>query len=300
MRLGRPKFLLGGFALYGLGALAAHASGYGFDLAAYLWGQLAVTFIQSMTHYSNDYFDFEADAANHHPTRWSGGSRVLVRGQLPRWVALMVALLLAMLAAGIIVILALGLGASVPSIAPVILSIMLVLAWSYSSPPLRLHSRGFGEPTVVIIVPLLTPLSGFLIQAGELHPLPLLLCVPLSALLAAMLLTLEFPDAGGDHRVGKRSWVVLIGARRVAHLCGVLTVIGFAASFASVGLGAPEAVAAGWLALVPLGIFQLSRLLVAQDWQNPKTFSRLEFGAVALFFLAVVADLAALWHTLPD
>jgi hypothetical protein len=30
--------------------------------------------------------------------------------------------------------------------------------------PLRLHSRGFGEPTVAIVVPFLAPLSGFLPQ----------------------------------------------------------------------------------------------------------------------------------------
>jgi hypothetical protein len=39
-----------------------------------------------MTHYSNDYFDLAADRANFTPTRWSGGSRVLVQTTLPpRW-----------------------------------------------------------------------------------------------------------------------------------------------------------------------------------------------------------------------
>ena len=36
-----------------------------------------------MTHYANDYFDFEADRANQARTRWSGGSGVLARGELP-------------------------------------------------------------------------------------------------------------------------------------------------------------------------------------------------------------------------
>src|SRR5687768_6611578 len=68
VRLGRPQFLVGGFLLYGLGAAAARAAagaGSGsFDVAAYALGQGAVTSIQLMTHYANDYFDLAADRAN--------------------------------------------------------------------------------------------------------------------------------------------------------------------------------------------------------------------------------------------
>src|SRR5439155_12228966 len=72
VRLGRPVFLLGGFALYGLGALAAVRRGYRFDGVTFALGQLAVSSIQLMTHYCNDYYDYEADTANQTPTRWSG------------------------------------------------------------------------------------------------------------------------------------------------------------------------------------------------------------------------------------
>lgn len=296
VQLGRPKFLLGGIALHGLGALTATVQGYPFQLAAYCWSQLATTAIQLMTHYSNDYFDYQADLANTSSTRWSGGSRVLVRGLLPHRVALWVAALLAGVACLSMLALAFtdlpSLGLSLP-----VLLAMLVLSWSYSSPPLRLHTRGLGEPTVTIVVPLLTPLAGFIVQAGQLTWLPVLLCIPLSMLLMAMLLTLEFPDEAGDRIAEKKSWVVVLSARRVASLCSLLVVLGFTTSFASTFLGVPAVVGKAWLWLVPLGVLQLVRML-RRDWRRPEAWSSLEFGSIALFFFAVVIDLMALYTLL--
>ena len=83
VRLGRPMFLAGGFLLYALGAAMAFAAGAPLRPAALLWGQVAVSAIQLMTHYSNEYFDLAADRANQTPTRWAGGSRVLIEGRLP-------------------------------------------------------------------------------------------------------------------------------------------------------------------------------------------------------------------------
>ena len=82
LRMGRPHFLTGGVLLHCLGVAMARASGAPLRLPALLWGQAAVTAIQLMTHYSNDYFDLAADQANPTPTHWSGGSRVLPEGWL--------------------------------------------------------------------------------------------------------------------------------------------------------------------------------------------------------------------------
>src|SRR5204863_151574 len=79
--------LVGGFLLYGLGAAVAALGGATCSARAYALGQAAVTAIQLMTHYANDYFDAAADRANLTPTRWSGGSRVLTSGALPDDVA---------------------------------------------------------------------------------------------------------------------------------------------------------------------------------------------------------------------
>src|SRR6202012_5117736 len=75
LKLGRPHFLLGGFSSFALGSALAVAAGAHFVWSRYAWAQATITSAQWMTHYSNDYFDLEADRANSTPTRWSGGSR---------------------------------------------------------------------------------------------------------------------------------------------------------------------------------------------------------------------------------
>lgn len=293
IRLGRPKFLLGGIALFGLGTLMASLMGYGFEARAYVWGQLAVAAIQLMTHYSNDYFDLEADTANHYPTHWSGGSRVLVHGELPRWSALAAAFVFIAVAFGAMIALFM---ISVALHALILLTIMLLLSWSYSSPPLRLHTRGFGELAVAIVVPLLTPLSGFVLQAGEIRILPILLTLPLVCLQLAMLLTLQVPDEDGDRSVGKLTWTVLFGVRPIILLSTLLIITAFGLGISSSMFGLPSAVGLAWLCLTPLGSLQLLSYL-RRDFLKPAAFNRLAFCSTALFFLAIVADIFGLLVT---
>ncbi len=294
IRLGRPKFLLGGVALYGLGALCSLAIGEPFRLGVFLWGQLAVTAIQLTTHYSNDYFDYHADLANQTPTRWSGGSRVLVRAEVPRVVALVAALFCALCACTFAGALVFVEGVSALVTLP-LLGSMLLLSWSYSSPPLRLHTRGFGEPTVALVVPFLTPINGFVLQAGRLHLLVVLITLPLIALQLNMLLTLQFPDEKGDQIVQKRTWVVLFGPEKIAWLSAVLIAAAFCFSFLVAGRHLPRLTGWAWLLLLPLGCFQLIRLLNG-DWRRQEAWESLAFGSVALFFLATALDVCVLAH----
>ena len=89
VKLTRPLFLGGAVLLYLLGAALAWAQGSPIDWARLLLGQLLVTAIQLTTHYANEYYDFDVDAAiGSARTPFSGGSGILVSGQLDRAVAL--------------------------------------------------------------------------------------------------------------------------------------------------------------------------------------------------------------------
>ena len=193
LKLGRPHFLIGGMLLFALGSVLARAEGVAIDWGRYVWGQATITAAQWMTHYSNDYFDLAADRANSTPTRWSGGSRVLVSGLVAPRSALVASGVLgtaALIAACILAAQA----NSPPFVLPLALLIM-VLSWCYSSPPLRLLSRGLGEVTTALVVTLLTPLLGFYVQSGDVSPLLFLACFPLCCLQFNMLLTIELPGA---------------------------------------------------------------------------------------------------------
>ena len=143
IKLGRLHFLAGGVILHLLGVSMALLSGASFSLAALIWGQIAITSIQLMTHYANDYFDLAADRANTTPTNWSGGSRVLLSGAIPPRAALITALTLAAIALIANLVLSTTIRPGVATFA--LLLTAQALAWFYSAPPIRLHSRGVGE-----------------------------------------------------------------------------------------------------------------------------------------------------------
>ncbi len=293
IRLGRPHFLAGGVLLYGLGVITALCAGTSLNLPALLWGQVAVTATQWMTHYSNEYFDLPADRMNPTPTRWAGGSRVLVEGRLSPHVAL-----LATGALGSVALTAMMVVAFRTRPGPLALPLLLTafsLALGYSAPPLQLHSRGLGEATVAFVVPGLTPLVGYYLQAGRLDRLPLLMVVPLCCLQFAMLLAIEFPDAVGDALAGKRTLVVRLGGARAARLYGMVVLLAYASLplLVRLGLPPPVALAAAWGA--PLALWQVRRVL-GGAWSAPQRWDSLALWSIVLLMGTAVAEgVAALW-----
>jgi 1,4-dihydroxy-2-naphthoate octaprenyltransferase len=291
VKLGRPLFLVGGFVLHGLGAALAVAGGARFAAGRFFWGQVGVTAAQLMTHYCNDYFDLEADRANATPTRWSGGSRVLLDAGFPPRAALVAALALAAcaLAAGA------ALAARAPSapLASPLLLVIVVLAWEYSAPPLRLCSSGVGELATALVVTVLVPLFGFYVQAGALAPVLVLLlaALPPAGLQFAMLLAIELPDAAGDAAAGKRTLVVRRGAPWAARLYAVVVAGSFLALPLLVWAGLPPLVAAGAALVAPLGAWQAARM-AGGAFRDPGRWESLAFWSVAQLVATAAAELA--------
>jgi 1,4-dihydroxy-2-naphthoate octaprenyltransferase len=289
VRLGRPLFLGGGFLLFGLGAATAAVAGHPIDRSRYALGQAVVTALQLMTHYANDYFDYDADRANATPTAWSGGSRVLTAAELPRRVALVAALVLAALGIALAAVLSYDAGGGTALLVVAILA----LAWEYSAPPLRLCATGLGELDTAIVVTGLVPLLGFTLQAPDLVGLGALglALPPLALLQLAMLLAIEFPDAAGDAATGKRTLVVRLGAARAARLYAAVTALAYLWLPIAVALGMPARVA--WCAAlpVPIAIWRIARIAEHRD---PAAYERLTSSAVLLLVATSMAELVAL------
>lgn len=292
IRLGRPLFLGGGFLLYALGAVLAHLAGHPIAADRYALGQAVVTAFQLMTHYANDYFDYDADLANATPTAWSGGSRVLSNGELPRRVALITAIVLAAL--GLVAGAAVWRAAGAITV-PVVLA-MGALAWAYSAPPLRLCGSGVGELDTVIVVTVLVPGLGFVVQAPDLTGLGLLAIaiVPPALLQLAMLLAIEFPDADGDRQAGKRTLVVRLGAPRAAWLYAAATAAAYAWLPIAVALGAPVGLAIGAAIPLPVAIWRIARVAWRGEHSAPAAYERLTFSAVALLVATSLGELVGL------
>jgi 1,4-dihydroxy-2-naphthoate octaprenyltransferase len=258
IRLGRPLFLVGGFVMFGLGATIAARAGHAIEPLRYALGQLAVTAFQLMTHYANDYYDYDADVANTTPTRWSGGSRVLPAGELARHVALEAALAVASVGALATVALAACAGV-VPAVT---LAVIAVLAWEYSAPPWRLCGASLGELTTALVVAVLVPWLGFSLQTPDLVGLRMLALAvaPLALLQFAMLVAIELPDAAGDRATGKRTLVVRLGPPAAMRVYRAATLGAFAWLPVAVALGLPARVAVVAGLLAPIAIWRAARI----------------------------------------
>ncbi len=157
----------------------------------------------------------------------------------------------------------------------------LLLAWFYSAPPIRLHSRGLGELTVAVLVPGLVPLTGYYLQRGRLDPLPLLAAFPLACFQFAMLLSIEFPDAVGDQAAGKRTLVVRLGANRAARLYVGALAVAYLALPLLVIAGLPLLTALALLLISPLALWLMWRFWRG-DYRLPQRWNPLAFFSIAL------------------
>lgn len=297
VQLGRPLFLIAGILFHGLGVALALSQGARLDPAALIVGQVAITAIQLMTHYCNDYYDLAADRANRTPTRWSGGSRVLVEERLPPRVALITALSLALIALAASAALAVAIRPGLGTFALLLLE--LALAWSYTGPPLNLHTRGIGEAVAAFLIPGLTALVGFYLQTGQITTLPFLTTAPLWGLQFGMILNVDYPDAEGDRRAGKRTLVVRLGPARAARLNILVLLAVYLMLPLLTLLGLPPGVALASGLTLPLALWHSWRLHRGAA-TDPRRWSSLAFWGIALLVFTALAQLLALLALTPD
>lgn len=283
VRLSRPKFLLGGFAGFALGAAMAAYGGNAIAPLRYAAGQTMVTAFHLMTHYANDYFDRAADRHGS-VTAYSGGSGVLVSGALHPRTALGAALCCAV--GGISAIILFSLHGD--TAAALLGSAIGVCSWAYSGPPLRLAARGWGELDAVLVVGVLVPLAGFAVFAGGVTAWVLAGTLGPACAMFVLMIAVELPDRPADVAGGKRNLVVRFGADRAARLAAAFAptiALALAAGAAAFG---PWQLAAASVLLVPWIADVMRRLTRA----GSRAVESAERGVV-LFMLTVLLELLA-------
>jgi 1,4-dihydroxy-2-naphthoate octaprenyltransferase len=280
LRLSRPKFLVGGFAGFALGAAIAAYEGTPVTLARYAAGQAMVTAFHLMTHYANDYFDHRSDRHGE-PTAFSGGSGVLVRGDLSPRTALIAALACAAL--GLLAVA--GFARAGQPVAAGIGAAIGVLAWSYSAPPLRLAGRGWGEADTAVVVAMLVPLAGYAAFTGRVDGLALTATLAPACAMFAMMIAVEWPDREADTAGGKHNLLVRLGPETAARLAAGAALLIVPGLFIAIGRGAPWTGAVFALMLVPLVVG------FVRQFRARRAPTELAARGVALFLLTVVFEL---------
>ena len=172
-----------------------------------------------------------ADPGNtEHIYPYTGGSRFIQAGLLSRAQMTRLALGLALAALLLGVLLAVLRGPGVIWLGCVGLGLGLL----YSLPGVQLSARGLGEVTVAIGFGALPVLGTVWLQAGFVDATAVLLCLPVSAWAAAILIINEVPDIEADRRANKRTLVVRWGAGGARWLYRGLTVTALLGSGAAI------------------------------------------------------------------
>ncbi len=254
IRLGRFPFLLSGFIPFTAGALLALLLGAQFTPDRFLVGYAAMAAAHLSVHYSNDYFDADADRFVE-TTAISGGSGVLAVHP-----ALKPAALLAAVALMAVSVLIGYLFVTVYAYPVVFLAFGIagnLLGWFYTAPPLAFAYHKLGEVANMITFGLLMPGAGYFVAAGTLDLAFFAFAVPLCLYGLVFITSVEIPDMEGDIAGGKPTLVArrgrVFGFRLIALAATLATAT--LLLFALTGTFAPvDFRPVALISFVPLGI----------------------------------------------
>lgn len=245
----RPQFLTASALPVLVGTAWGARTAGALDLAGALLALAATALLHAASNVYNDVSDDLLGTDRINSGRigpFTGGSRVIQDGLLS--VAEM-RRLAGVMAAGAVVagtLLALRAGAAVVAYGVA----GAALGAAYSLPGLRLSGRGLGEAAIAAAFGVLPVGGAYWLQSGRLDGDAVLLSLPLSAWVAAIIIANEIPDADADAATGKRTLAVRLGPRTPALYLAVQCA-GLVAACACAARGLfPE-----WMLLVPAVLF---------------------------------------------
>jgi 1,4-dihydroxy-2-naphthoate octaprenyltransferase len=231
----RPKFFAASVLPLLIGSTWGWLEAGAFSGAAFFLALITTVLIHASANVLNDVFDDINGNDRVNEGRifpYTGGSRLIQNGvidlsQMARW-------------GGALMILAAFCGAALVSYkGPVVIVFGLVgvaLGILYSIPPFSLSARGLGELAVGIAFGILPVVGSAWLQSGQVSLEALLISVPISMWVTAILLINEVPDAQADAAVERKTFVVRFGIARTRHLYLALHAVAFLAFVAS-GVG---------------------------------------------------------------
>ena len=214
IKLARLKFLIYSALSYSLGTIFCIAfNAQEISIVPFMLGLVAVWSTHLMTHFCNEYFDFEADKANKAFTKSTGGSRILVNGYLQPKTSLYAAFIFLLISLLLVFIL--------PNLVSAgILLTAIFIGWFYTSPPFSLNYRRLGEFSVATTLSFLVPLIGLTVQTGEISFELLLLMTPFFLFQYTRMLIMNLADYEGDIQVNKFTMASTLGPNKTIILYG--------------------------------------------------------------------------------
>jgi 1,4-dihydroxy-2-naphthoate octaprenyltransferase len=231
-----------------------------FSPLAFFMALIGVAALHLGSNLLNDYYDaLGSDPINTRLTPFSGGSRVIQENEVAPNTILGLSVIFFSIGTACGIWFAL-------SGRPYVLLIGLcglLAGWTYSSPPLRLMSRGLGEPLIFLAFGPLITLATYYVMTDSLCYSAFLLGIPNGLLIMAVIWINEFPDYHADLEANKRNLVVRLGLSRARYLYCLIMILPFLALiFLIYAIGLPV------LAIISLGAFPLAIKAIHVVWRR--------------------------------
>jgi 1,4-dihydroxy-2-naphthoate octaprenyltransferase len=232
----RPKFFTASILPMLLGTAWGHHVSGQFDMTVFMLALAATLCVHAGANVINDVFDDINGSDRGNDGRiypYTGGSRFIQNGimsvsGMTRWgmtlyvmAVVFGAILTGMKAVGVLLFGLVGLG----------------LGALYSIPPIQLSARGAGEATVAVAFGVLPVTGAAWLQSGIVDSEVLLVSIPVSLWVAAILLINGVPDITVDAAAGKRTLAVRLGPRGTQVLYVCIHVLAFLAIGLAVSQG---------------------------------------------------------------
>jgi 1,4-dihydroxy-2-naphthoate polyprenyltransferase len=259
--LSRPPFHTVGVLPFILGTFLAYKFSGTISLTIFFLGVLAVILIMLSTYHAGEYFDYREDEISQrfYKSNFAGGSGVIPSGKLPRSVPFWTSIVSFFLAGGIGLILQFYLQTG-----PYTLLLGCLGAFPgffYSTRPVRLVERGFGEIFICFCYGWLPVASAYYIQTAAVHPLMHWLGIPIGFTIFNVILLNEFPDYEADKATDKRNLLNRTGKKSGVLIYVVLSMLASLAVLFSPILGIPVKVIYYYLPILIISLFIIIMML---------------------------------------
>jgi len=278
--LARPKFMFYSLVMHLIGTIEAYKQNNHIDWYIFILFQFTITITHIMTHFYNEYGDYEADKQNKKDGTWTGGSKILKHNKLHKNVALQLGIIFTILSiiCGIITIIRIFMvyndymifikfifyGLSV-----------LFTSIAYSIEPYKLAYNSLGELIVSYVLTFATPIMGCIVQNGTITIQLIYILIPLFINNAIRMIVMNIPDKDGDKKAGKITSVVLLEEEKSIQLINVIYLINYIYIIPNLQLH--NYIKYAYLSILPLRWWQSLRLNKDKWWDEKYYYDSIPF-----------------------
>ena len=292
--LSRPPFHTVGVMPFILGTFLAYKFASTFNIPIFILGITAVILIMLSTYHAGEYFDYQEDeiSQRYYKSTFAGGSGVIPEGRLPRSVPFWTSIVTFVLA-GIIGLLLQFYFKTGPY--TLLLGCLGAFpGFFYSTRPIRLVERGFGELFIGFCYGWLPVASAYYIQTASILPIIHWLAIPIGLTIFNVILLNEFPDYEADKLTGKRNLLNRCGMKKGMYIYVTLSLLASLAMLISPLLGISFKVIYFYLTILLISLF-LVVMMLRGKYENRKTLEILcglniaaNLGTSLAFILAYI------------